>query len=347
MPASQEPNPGSAFWRTVKRIDKNKINNWWMATRNALAVAVPLGVGIGIGNPLGAVAISTGALNVSYSDGRDPYVQRARRMLLWSALGAFAVFVGSATGALPVSSIVVAAAWAFVAGMLIAVSTHAGDLGLNTLVALIVFAARGALPLRGAFYAGLLVFAGGLLQTTFALLFWPMRRYEPERRVVGQVYSKLAKEVDPNSDVLTSPLEPVTTEAQDTIAALGRDHTLAGERFRLLFDQTDRLRLSIYLLKRLRDELGERDNQESEAEGDAADHLDALLRLTSRMLNAVAEALENDRPARNSEWLLAELHQLSERAQKQKEQAAFPLAASIAPVKVTEWSRQRAWSSLR
>ena len=285
MPDSEEPSPGSAFWRTVKRIDKNKINNWWMAVRNSLAVAVPLGVGIEIGNPLGAVAISTGALNVSYSDGRDPYGQRARRMLLWSLLGAIAVFVGSVTGSHPISSIVVAAAWAFVAGMLIAISTHAGDLGLNTLVALIVFAARGAMPLRGAFYAGLLVLAGGLLQTAFALFFWPVRRYEPERRVVGQVYSKLAEEVDPNGDVLPlSPLALVTTETQDTIAALGRDHSVAGERFRLLFDQADRLRLSIYLVSRLRDELGERDDQQSDAEGDAADRLDSLMRLTSKLL---------------------------------------------------------------
>ena len=76
MTPGAEPGPASAFWRTVKKIDKSKFNNRWMALRNAFAVALPLGVGIAIGNPLGAVAVATGALNVSFSDGRDPYYQR-------------------------------------------------------------------------------------------------------------------------------------------------------------------------------------------------------------------------------------------------------------------------------
>jgi hypothetical protein len=114
--AAAEPTPGLAFWRTVKKIDKSKFNNRWMALRNALAVALPLGVGIALGNPLGAVAITTGALNVSFSDGRDLYYQRARRMITWSVLGAFAVFVGSITGNNNFAAIAVAACWAFLAG---------------------------------------------------------------------------------------------------------------------------------------------------------------------------------------------------------------------------------------
>ena len=150
MTAGAEPRPGSAFWRTVKKIDKSKINDRWMALRNSLAVAVPLAIGIAMGNPLGAAAVATGALNVSFSDGRDPYYQRARRMLTWSVLGALAVFVGSLSGNNEAAAILVAACWAFLAGMLIALGTRAGDLGLNTLVALVVFAGRGADTPRGA-----------------------------------------------------------------------------------------------------------------------------------------------------------------------------------------------------
>ena len=93
-----EPRALKAFWRTIQRLDKSKLNSRWMALRNALAVALPLGIGTAIHFPLGAVAVATGALNVSYSDGRDPYSQRARRMLAWSFLGAVAVFTGSVTG---------------------------------------------------------------------------------------------------------------------------------------------------------------------------------------------------------------------------------------------------------
>ncbi|HMJ60513.1 MAG TPA: FUSC family membrane protein, partial [Bryobacteraceae bacterium] len=242
-----EANPGSAFWLALRRIEKNKINGRWLALRNSLAVALPLGVGIALGNPLGAVAVTSGALNVSFSDGGDPYGQRARRMFVWSALGGLAVFIGSLAGAHPLAAVVVATLWAFMAGMLICISTRAGDLGLNTLVALIVFEARGVGTLKGAFYTGLLVLAGGLLQTAFALLFWPVRRSAPERLAIGQVYLDLSREVDPNSEASPSPLSAPSIQAQEALEALGRDHSVAAERFLLLFEQADRLRLSIYL----------------------------------------------------------------------------------------------------
>src|SRR5665213_2687443 len=97
-PIIQTVHPALALWRTFRRIDRSKINDWWLALRNALAVAVPLAVGIELGNSLAAVAIAIGALNVAFSDGVDPYYQRARRMLLWSFLSALAVFTGSLGG---------------------------------------------------------------------------------------------------------------------------------------------------------------------------------------------------------------------------------------------------------
>jgi uncharacterized membrane protein YccC len=325
-----EANPGSSFWLALRRIEKNKINGRWLALRNSLAVALPLGVGIALGNPLGAVAVASGALNVSFSDGSDPYGQRARRMLIWSALGGIAVFIGSLAGRHALAAVLVATLWAFVAGMLICISTRAGDLGLNTLVALIVFEARGVGTLKGAFYTGLLVLAGGLLQTAFALLLWPVRRSAPERRAVGQVYLDFSREVDPNFDALPSPLSSPTAQAQEALEALNRDHSVATERFWLLFDQADRLRLSIYLIKRLRDELGEGDNQRSEAEGDAAARLDSLLALTSRLLAAVGDCLLADRVSPSLPSLLEELHILIEQTQEQKKTPAFPLAHNIA-----------------
>jgi uncharacterized membrane protein YccC len=105
---------------------------------------------------------------------------------------------------------------------------------------------------------------------------------------------------------------------------------VSGERFRLLFDQMDRLRLSIYLLKRLRDELGEGDNQRSDAEGDAASHLDSLLVLTSRLLAATGECLLADQAPAILPGLLHDLQSLVEAIQAQKTDAAFPLAADIA-----------------
>jgi uncharacterized membrane protein YccC len=319
MTEGAKPSPASAFWRAVKKIDKGKINNRWMALRNSLAVALPLGIGIAIGNPLGAVAVTTGALNVSYSDGRDPYYQRARRMLAWSVLGAFAVFVGSLTGNYGWAAVTVAAVWAFLAGLLIAVGPHAGDLGLNTLVALIVYAGRGAAATpRAALETGLLVLAGGLLQSAFCLAFWPLRRWEPERRAVGHVYLDLAKEVDPDTDFSVTPLSPKTADEQDTIEALGQDHSVEGERFRLLFDQADRLRLSIYLVSRLRDQLGEHDNQKSEAEGDEADLLDAVQRVAAKLLEEAGSQLISRSAGGGFPVLREQLNSLLQAAQGHK-----------------------------
>src|SRR5450631_4515968 len=56
------------FWLGVLHFDTAKMDPW-IAARNALAVAIPLAVGIAIGMALGGLALASGALNVSYSDG--------------------------------------------------------------------------------------------------------------------------------------------------------------------------------------------------------------------------------------------------------------------------------------
>ncbi len=253
-----------------------------MALRNAIAVAAPLSIGSLLGNTLGAVAISTGALNVSYSDGRDPYRQRALRMLNWSILGAFAVFVGSSTGKYHVPAILVTALWAFVGGMCLALSSRAGDLGVNTLVTVIVFSARGALSPLYALYAALLVLAGGLLQTGLAVLFWPLRRYEPERRAIAAAYRSLAGEIDPNPDSPSPAPETLPPQQlQDVIAALTPDDAIEA-RFRLLFDQADRIRISVFLLDRLRSDL---------PDTNANACIDELRAATARLIRTVAGCL--------------------------------------------------------
>ena len=252
-----------AFWQILTRVDKNKINTG-IAVRNSLAVAIPLGVGIALGHPLAAVAIASGALNVSYSDGHDPYAHRARRMLAWSALGALAAFIGSITGPVSWLAVLAAAVWAFIAGLAISVSTRAGDLGLNTLVTCVVYGARGASSPAGAAAAGALVLAGGLLQMLFAVLLWPVRRHSPERQAVGKIFSDLAHELStsPYEDRSWLPIAAApSTQVQDTLAALGRDGSVESARFRMLFDQAERVRLSTFRLQRLRTDRIEEDRE--------------------------------------------------------------------------------------
>ncbi len=279
----------SALWKAITRLEQSKINSVWIALRNSLAVAIPLGIGIEVGNPSGGVAVTTGALNVSYSDGTDAYSQRARRMLTWSVLGAFAVFIGSATGRLHIIAVAIAMAWALVAGILVSISTRAGDLGLNTLVALIVFAARGPTTLTGALDAALLVLAGGLLQMIFALLLWPVHPHEPQKRAIASAYRDLADNLGPSTErVLAATLATPTREVQESLGALGHDHTAEGERLRVLADQTDRLRLSSFQLGSLRSQL----HGSREAMGQDVDN---VFEVAVRLLLCVSDCLTGEK----------------------------------------------------
>ena len=323
----------AALWRALKRIDKSKVNSPFLALRNAIAVALPLAVAIELGNSLVGIAIATGALNVAYSDGRDPYAQRARRMLAWSFLGGVAVFLGSASGRYTPLALGVVALWGFGAGMLVSISTRAGDLGLNTLVTLIVYSARAALSPKGALYAGLLVLAGGLLQTVFALLFWPLRRNEPERRALAKVYAELGLQIDPaKPDVLATPLSPPTSDVQDVLSALGRDHSTEGERFRLLFDQADRLRMSIYALGRLRDQLAENHRADTPNDGEKklADAICHLLAVAAKLLDCVSRSLSSGKTVSDQDRMLAELEDNVKQIQRSKLTSSANLGSEIA-----------------
>src|SRR5262249_22890971 len=110
--------------------------------RNMAGVLIPLIVGFALGMPRGGLAMASGALNVSYSDGHDPFPQRARRMLASTVWCAIAIFLGAITGHRKIESGFLATAWAFIAGMLVAVGTTAADVGVISLVLLVVYAAQ-------------------------------------------------------------------------------------------------------------------------------------------------------------------------------------------------------------
>ena len=74
-----------AFWQTIIRFDAGKITVG-LGIRNAVGVMLPLVAALAFGAPGVGIVGSTGALNVSFSDGDDPYSRRARRMLAASLL---------------------------------------------------------------------------------------------------------------------------------------------------------------------------------------------------------------------------------------------------------------------
>src|SRR5208282_5232453 len=110
-----------SFWRAVTLLERDKIVPG-RAARNAIGVALPLAAGYLLGSLPAGLIVSSGALNVCFTDGDDPYRQRAKRMLLATLLVGLAVLTGTLSGHDALISITIAGLWAFTAGMMVAVS---------------------------------------------------------------------------------------------------------------------------------------------------------------------------------------------------------------------------------
>ncbi len=322
------PNAWASFWQNVIRFQSEKVVPW-LALRSTLGVALPLAVGVALGAVSSGLAMSMGALNVSFSDSHDPYIQRAKRMLAASALVGVGVFAGELSGYDSVLAVLVTGAWAFVAGILVALSTAAADLGLISLVILVVYAATPQPPEQAA-VSGLLAFAGGLLQTALALALWPLRRYVPERRALAELYSELARAaLRPVRASDTPPATAQAIQAQSTLASLDRDHSIAGERYRLLLSQAERMRLSLLTLARLRNRI----EQENPACQETKD-LEEYLEITSGLLTSISNLLHSGEADSSVSERLQELQNLAEQMRAPKLARSTPLAAIARDVRL-------------
>jgi uncharacterized membrane protein YccC len=288
VPATKEQTAWAAFWRAVTRIEREKIV-LGRSARNAIGVAIPLAIGYSVGSMGAGLVAATGALNVCFSDGDDPYRQRGRRMLLGTLLVGFAVFIGTLCGRQPVIAIITAGAWAFAAGMLVAISQAATDLGVTTLVTLIVFSAQPMQPHQAA-SAGLLAIAGGLLQTLLALALWPVEGHQPERTALANLFDGLARAAkSPTSAFESPPASSEATAAHNTLATLAAVHTVEADRYRSLLNQAERMRLGLLMLSRLRTRIG----REPDGAGELG-ALDRFFELSSSVLASIAQSLRSN-----------------------------------------------------
>jgi uncharacterized membrane protein YccC len=308
----------TSFWRAVVRFQREKISPW-LAFRNAIGVTLPIFLGVIVGRIPSGLVVATGALNVCFSDGHEPYLLRAKRMLAASVLVGLAVTTGSASGHDPVLAVAMAGAWAFCAGILVALSTAASDLGTISLVTLVVYAAVPQSP-ADAVLSGLLAFGGGLLQTGLAIAFWPFRRYVPERRALGDLYVALADAAEsPVAATEAPPASDQSTAARNALASLSRDHSIEGERFNMLLAQAERMRLSLMALARMRVRL----DRELPDTPEAA-ILERYFAICAHMLRSIGEALRRGSPAHKAPLDLQNLHPLPEQLRARVANAASP-----------------------
>jgi uncharacterized membrane protein YccC len=305
-PAHPPLNKWQTFWRGVIHIDTTKVEPW-IALRNAVGVAAPVAVGFAIGMPVGGLAVASGALNVSYSDGHDPYGQRARRMLATSALCALAVMAGGLAGHHNIAAITLVTIWAFGSGMVIALGSTAESLGVISTVVFIIYSAQSLTPER-ALQASGLAFAGGLIQTLLSLALWPVRAYEPERRALANLYLTLARAAaSPAGLMKAPPPSEASTQAQEALAARATEDSIESERFTFLLSQAERMRLRLFTLGRLLRRM------RREKFGFApAEMVEAFLEAAARVMAAIADALTRGVPLEVDEASLHEMRHATE-----------------------------------
>ena len=312
-----------AFWRGVLHVDTAKMQPW-IAARNAVGVAAPLAAGIAMGMPLGGLAVASGALNVSYSDGHDPYWQRAKRMLASSALCAIAVMAGGLAGHHNAAAVVLATVWAFGSGMAIGLGATAESLGVISLVVLIIYSAQSLTPER-ALQAGGLAFAGGVIQMLLSLALWPVRTYEPERRALANLYLTLARAAaSPEQLMKAPPPAQASTQAHHTLAARATDHSLESERFLSLLSQGERIRLRLFTLGRLLRRM------RREKFGFApAEMVETFLEAAAHTVTAIGESLARGTPLGINESNMLEMRTVTDSLREKNETGTRTFLAAV------------------
>ena len=291
VPPQLPPHPGSlrGLWGVIKHFERSKMS-LSLALRNTAGVVIPLIVGYAIGMPRGGLAFGSGALNVSYSDGHDAYAQRAKRMLAAAAWCSIAVLLGGLTAQHFVAAVIVATVWAFIAGMLVALGQAAGDVGVISAVTLVVYAAQPLTP-HQAIQAAALALGGGVVQTLFSILLWPVQRHAPERRVLAELFIALAHAAGQPAEAAKSPSSTLEiTRAQEALSGFQRDKDLESLRFRSLLNQAERARLGLATVARLRARMA-REN----AGHPTVEVLDKYLDNAAVILRHVARALQTDK----------------------------------------------------
>lgn len=260
-----------------------------LGLRVALGVAAALALGwsgwsYAVGAAAAAGALSVGMAAVASGAGR--------RILAATALGmALGTFTGSATAELGWLHVPASGAWAALAGMVAAVDTRLTPVGVNSLVALIVFG-RFANPPEQALKLGAVVAAGGALQVLLAALLPPPRRRNRELEAIAAAYRALSAYAAAAADGASSLAASAAVDRAAAIVDRFAADPAAHEAWDSLVDEADRIRLELLGLAGARERLArERSPQDLRVE-----RAGAALGEAARILDRVAGGLETGRP---------------------------------------------------
>ncbi|MBV9230229.1 MAG: FUSC family protein [Chloroflexi bacterium] len=282
-----------SVWRSAVRLDRSQLT----VTRALLSTAgfiIPLIIGTATGHILEGVVAAGGAAGVGAVGLTYTYRARARTMLLASLGVAVSAFIGGVTGGINWLAILIAGIWGIGAGLLVAISQSAMTIGLQSTVALIVFAHFALSPAQVLIQA-MLMCAGGLLQTLLVSITFPWQRFGPERAALSNVYQVLAESTeDPESISVGGNFSDAFVKAETAITD-NNPHSQSGKIFYELLEEVERIRLQLILLAEVRQYLIATIQQH---DGSVV-QLDRVMQCAATILRRIALELKSMHPSTN------------------------------------------------
>ncbi|MGH2874637.1 MAG: hypothetical protein ACRDLV_00130, partial [Solirubrobacteraceae bacterium] len=250
----------------------------------AVPVAAVLGGGLALGHAVPGVTMAAGAMLVGIAwrvtGGRPPLAL----MTADAAIMALSTFVGCATGSVTWLHVVVLGIWSLVGGLLVGVGNRGGVIGVQGIVAAVVFG-RFSQPAPAAAGLAALVLIGGLAQVLFlTVVRWPPP-LRAQRAATAAAYRVLAELAAAPGRPSTLPAGTAVDDAAASLSSPAMFGDAALMTLRSLVSQGYRLRVqlaAIHALSRL--ELDDR----AQAAARRA------LAIAGQALSAGAEAIDGD-----------------------------------------------------
>jgi uncharacterized membrane protein YccC/glyoxylase-like metal-dependent hydrolase (beta-lactamase superfamily II) len=286
--------------RDALRIDRSGLRPV-LALKATAGVALPLIAGLAIGQPAAGATASFGALSVGVAVMTAGPRTPAGTMLAASVGMGAASFVGSLSGLVPPVHLLVLAGAGFLAGLLIAAGRGATQVGVNAMIALLVFGRHAAGPEIAALHATW-VMAGGLVQTGLAIAIRSPRPLQIQREALATGYEALAGAATESPSLR---MAEAVVAARDAIGPrLASVRRPEAEPLVGLADELERMRQELYALHFHLTEL-------TPSPQDREPVMQALA-LTGEALLAIATALRLARPADEVEPVAARLASLAD-----------------------------------
>jgi uncharacterized membrane protein YccC len=288
-PASLARSSLAGLLRDAARLDRTQ-SDPVVSLRNAVGVALPLAIGALAGSPSLGLASTIGALQTAFADRPGPYRLRMLRMSGTALAAGLTSGLAVAASRSDAASVLLLLVLAFTAGLLVTGGPSATQVGIAGTAAALVLG-HTPQPPSVALHVGLLVVAGGAVQTVLAIAAWPLGRHRPERTALAKLYRELADAARTQHGTRVSPPAGDTlTTVRQTLYGLGHDHGPSVEAYRVLLDEAERIRRETVVLSGLAERLAD------ERDPVLAGLVRGSLTAAASVLGEIGDALDIGRP---------------------------------------------------